>query len=110
MVKDNLIKIENKVLYMQIDDGLLNKLEKLSALKISEQKRKEVLKQLSEIVEFVDILNNIDLSKDQAMASVANGATPMRKDEPIGSHVIDDILKHAPLTQSHFFVVPKIIE
>ena len=47
---------------MQIDDTLLNKLEKLSALQISDEKREEVKKQLSEIVSFVDILNELDLS------------------------------------------------
>jgi len=53
---------------MQIDDTLLNKLEKLSALQISDEKREEVKKQLSEIVSFVDILNELDLSSDEAFA------------------------------------------
>ena len=42
---------------MQIDDTLLNKLEKLSALQINDEKRDEIKKQLSEIVSFVDVLN-----------------------------------------------------
>ena len=42
---------------MQIDDTLLAKLEKLSSLKIGEEKRKEIENQLSEILNFVDILD-----------------------------------------------------
>lgn len=47
-------------LIMQIDDTLLNKLEKLSALQINDEKREEIKKQLSEIVSFVDILNELE--------------------------------------------------
>ena len=94
---------------MQIDDTLLNKLEKLSALQISDEKREEVKKQLSEIVSFVDILNELDLS-DEAVVSSIKGGTPLREDEPRPSDVIDTILKYAPSREGHFFAVPKIIE
>ena len=47
------IKLEIKeILIMVIDDTLLNKLEKLSALQIPEEKREEFKKQLGEIVNF----------------------------------------------------------
>ncbi|MBE9818061.1 aspartyl/glutamyl-tRNA(Asn/Gln) amidotransferase subunit C [Campylobacter concisus] len=95
---------------MQIDDTLLNKLEKLSALQISDEKREEVKKQLSEIVSFVDILNELDLSSDEAVVSSIKGGTPLREDEPRPSDVIDTILKYAPSREGHFFAVPKIIE
>lgn len=95
---------------MQIDENLLSKLEKLSSLKISDESRSEVISQLSEIVQFVEVLNELDLSHDKALASAANGATPLRDDEPKASQVIDSVLEHAPRAQDHFFVVPKIIE
>ena len=41
---------------MQVDDALLSRLEKLSYLKISDDKRQEIIAQLSEIVGFVDNL------------------------------------------------------
>lgn len=46
---------------MQIDDALLSKLEKLSSLKTNDDKREEIKRQLSEIVSFVDVLNELDL-------------------------------------------------
>ena len=90
---------------MQIDDTLLNKLEKLSALQINDEKREEIKKQLSEIV-----LNELDLSGDEAVVSSIKGGTPLREDEPNLSDVVDEILKHAPSREGHFFAVPKIIE
>ncbi|MGP1359916.1 Asp-tRNA(Asn)/Glu-tRNA(Gln) amidotransferase subunit GatC [Campylobacter sp.] len=95
---------------MQIDDALLNKLEKLSALQISDEKREEIKKQLSEIVSFVDVLSELDLSGEEAVVSSIKGGTPLREDEPRLSDVVDTILKHAPLREGHFFAVPKIIE
>lgn len=95
---------------MQIDENLLSKLESLSALKIDDDSRAEVVSQLSNIVEFVEVLNELDLSHDEALSSAANGATPLRQDAPVASDVIDSVLKHAPVAKDHFFVVPKIIE
>ncbi|MFC2571238.1 MAG: Asp-tRNA(Asn)/Glu-tRNA(Gln) amidotransferase subunit GatC [Campylobacter sp.] len=95
---------------MQIDDTLLAKLEKLSSLKIGEEKRKEIENQLSEILNFVDILDELDLSDVGAVVSSIDGGTPLREDVSVSSDVIETILKHAPMSSEHFFVVPKIIE
>ena len=45
---------------MNVNDELLNKLEKLSAIKIADDKRTKIKEQLSEIVGFVEILNELD--------------------------------------------------
>lgn len=94
---------------MQIDEKLLSKLEKLSALRITEN-RNETLTQLSEIVNFVEKLNELDLSAEEITINTIKGGTPLRVDEIRNSEVVDEILNHAPQKQEHFFVVPKIIE
>lgn len=95
---------------MQIDENLLAKLEKLSSLKISDENREQTISQLSEIVQFVEVLNELDLSHDKAISSAVSGATPLREDIAKTSHIIDEVLTHAPQASGHFFVVPKIIE
>lgn len=96
---------------MKIDDALLQKLEKLSSLKISDEKRQGVIEQLSEIVAFVENLNELDLQAEEATCSTLSGGTPMREDIPsTNPEIIKTILKHAPRTHDGFFVVPKIIE
>lgn len=92
---------------MTINDELLSKLEKLSAVKIMDDKRDETKKQLSEIVGFVEVLNELDLSSQD---NSTFGATPFRQDIVSHSNVIDDVFKHAPANAEHFFLVPKIIE
>lgn len=95
---------------MHIDDALLNKLEKLSSLKVSDEKREEIKRQLSEIVNFVEVLNELNLDGEQAVVSSIAGGTPLRDDVAVKSDVIDTILKNSPAREGHFFAVPKIIE
>jgi aspartyl-tRNA(Asn)/glutamyl-tRNA(Gln) amidotransferase subunit C len=96
---------------MKIDNDLLTKLETLSSLKIAQQKREGLIEQLSEIVEFVENLNELDLSKEEATFTTVKGGTPMREDEPfVDNEVKEIILANAPQRENSFFVVPKIIE
>lgn len=96
---------------MKIDDALLQKLEKLSSLKISDEKREGVIHQLSEIVSFVENLNELDLAQEEATFTTVAGGTPMREDNPfVNPDIIKTILTHAPQSENGFFVVPKIIE
>ena len=96
---------------MKIDDTLLQKLEKLSSLKISDDKREGVIHQLSEIVSFVENLNELDLAHEEATFTTVAGGTPMREDTPfVNPDIIKTILTHAPQSENGFFVVPKIIE
>ncbi|HDZ5095475.1 TPA: Asp-tRNA(Asn)/Glu-tRNA(Gln) amidotransferase subunit GatC [Campylobacter jejuni] len=94
---------------MQIDEKLLSKLEKLSALQITEN-RNEAIAQLSEIVNFVEKLNELDLDSEEITVNTIKGGAPLRVDEIKNSDVIDQVLDCAPKKQEHFFVVPKIIE
>jgi len=96
---------------MQIDDLLLAKLEKLSHLRIDESKKEEVKTQLSEILNYVENLKELDTEHLLATFSTLEGGTPMREDIPTRNPDIpQEILKHAPNAQDSFFIVPAIIE
>ncbi|AII15025.1 Glu-tRNA(Gln) amidotransferase, subunit C [Campylobacter iguaniorum] len=95
---------------MQIDDKMLDKLEKLSAFKIPEGNREEFKSQLGNIVDFVEVLNELDLDNVEAAVSTISGGTPFREDTPVAGDVIDIILQNAPKKEDRYFEVPKIIE
>ncbi len=95
---------------MIIDDALLSKLERLSALKIPDEKREEFKGQLNNIVDFVEILNELSLEGGEVAITTLKGGTPFRKDVPCKSDVGTDILKYAPSSEGSYFVVPKIID
>jgi aspartyl-tRNA(Asn)/glutamyl-tRNA(Gln) amidotransferase subunit C len=95
---------------MVIDDEVLNKLQKLSALKISEENKEGMKSSLTDIVNFVENLNSIDVKEVEATFSTIEGGSPMRKDTPSKSDVVDTVLKNSPKSEDTFFIVPKIIE
>ena len=96
---------------MQVDDALLTKLEKLSFLKVSDNKRDENINQLSQIVNFVDNLSELDTKDADDNFAMSDEATFTREDSPLCNRSINnDILKNAPQSGDHFFIVPKIIE
>ncbi|MEA2091636.1 MAG: Asp-tRNA(Asn)/Glu-tRNA(Gln) amidotransferase subunit GatC [Campylobacterota bacterium] len=96
---------------MQVDDALLTKLEKLSFLKIRDDKKEEVMGQLSEIMSFVDNLSELDTDGVDDNFAMSDSATYTREDsQSCDTDISDSILKNAPLSGDHFFIVPKIIE
>ncbi len=96
---------------MQIDNTLLEKLEKLSHLRIAEEKKEEVMGQLTDILVYIDNLNELDTDALAPTFSTLEGGTPVREDTPRGeSDVARKILDHAPQAEDDFFVVPAIIE
>ncbi|MBU1658856.1 Asp-tRNA(Asn)/Glu-tRNA(Gln) amidotransferase subunit GatC [bacterium] len=96
---------------MQVDNALLTRLEKLSFLKVSDDKREEIISQLSEIVSFVDNLSELNTEGVDDSFAMSDASTLLREDiSACNTNVNDDILKHAPQSAEHFFIVPKIIE
>ena len=96
---------------MQIDNTVLEKLEKLSHLRIDDSKKEEVMGQLTEILGYIDNLNELDTDALNASFSTLEGGTPLREDVPRQANdIAKDILSHAPESQDDFFIVPAIIE
>jgi len=96
---------------LHIDGEILKKLEKLSHLRVDEEKSGEIVSQLSEIIGYVENLNELDTSALDSHFSTLGGGTPMREDEPLrDSEIPAMILGHAPQSRDDFFVVPAIIE
>ncbi|MEO1928463.1 MAG: Asp-tRNA(Asn)/Glu-tRNA(Gln) amidotransferase subunit GatC [Nautiliaceae bacterium] len=93
---------------MKIDEKLVQRLENLSMVEIEDKEK--MAKDLAEIVEFVEMLNELDTSEIDATFSTLNNPTPLREDEVVENNIIEEVLSHAPKAKDGFFIVPKIIE
>ncbi|QKJ24335.1 Asp-tRNA(Asn)/Glu-tRNA(Gln) amidotransferase subunit GatC [Poseidonibacter lekithochrous] len=96
---------------MTVDDNLIAKLSKLSSLEIDEAKKENLKSELADIINFVENLNEIDVSSIEATFNTVEGGTPLREDVAkqdleLSSH----IMSNAPKSEDGYFVVPKIIE
>ncbi len=96
---------------MTVDDKLIEKLSKLSSLEINEEKKEHLKGELADIINFVENLNEIDVSNIDATFNTVEGGTPLREDEAKQNlDLSEHILKHAPKSEDGYFIVPKIIE
>lgn len=96
---------------MTIDDKTIEKLAKLSSLEIDDAKKESLKQELGDIINFVENLNEIDVSHIEATFTTVEGGTPLREDVAKQDlEVSEHIVKHAPKSEDGFFIVPKIIE
>ena len=96
---------------MEIDDTVLAKLEKLSHLRIDDNKKEEVKAQLSGILDYIDNLNELDTKTLSSSFSTLDGGTPLRADTARQTSDIGKcILAQSTQSSDDFFIVPAIIE
>jgi len=93
---------------MKIDTKVIEKLENLSMIEIEDKEK--MAKELEEIVNFVETLNELDTENIEPSFRVLDITTPLREDEPQKKDIIKDVLAHAPKSKDNYFIVPKIIE
>ena len=95
---------------MSIDNKTVRKVSKLAKIRINEQEEIKLIKELNNILGWVDELKKVDTEKIEPMLSVFNESMIMRKDEVYSETSDDLVLKNAPESKSGFFVVPKVVE
>ena len=96
---------------MTVDDNLIAKLSILSSFEIDDSKKEKLKAELGDIINFVENLNEIDVSGIEATFSTIEGGTPLREDIAVQDlELSSNIMKHAPNSEDGYFIVPKIIE
>jgi len=96
---------------MHIDDTVLAKLEKLSHLRIDISKKEAVKEQLTNILDYIDNLNELNTDTLDASFSTLEGGTPLRADITLeNTDISKAILSQATQAKDDFFIVPAIID
>lgn len=95
---------------MQVDEATVRRIARLARIKITDEEAQGLQKELSGILEWVEQLNEVDTADVEPMTRVVPISLKKRKDEVTDGNMADDIVKNAPVTDDHFFVVPKVVE
>ena len=82
----------------------------LSRLELSETELGKFTGQLDAILEYIDVLNQVDTSAVEPMAHVLEIRNVMRADQVQPSLPREAALQNAPDAEDGFFKVPKIVE
>ena len=83
---------------------------KLAKLSLSEEEVEKYSKDLGQIADFVEQLNEVDISGVAPTAHVVDKKNVFRKDEKKESFPREEILKNAPSKEAGCISVPKVVE
>ncbi len=81
----------------------------LADLDIKEEECDEYLKNLEEILEFADIINNADTEKMDITIGVNDEVNVFRKDEVKEFDNMEGLLENAPDKDQNMYRIPKVI-
>jgi len=88
----------------------VTKVAHLARLKLSEAELDLFTTQLGQVLDYVELLGELDTSTVEPMAHVAEIANVFRDDEIRPSLARAAALSNAPKTDGKYFVVPQILE
>lgn len=95
---------------MQITNELVSYVANLSRIKLDENEINEMQSQMSEIVNYMDILNQLDTENIEPLSHIFSITNVMRDDEVKSSYERQEILKNAPAHTEEAFIVPKTVD
>ncbi len=95
---------------MSVDTDTVKRVASLSRIAVSDAEAEKMTGELNVILGFVEQLNEVNIEGVEPMTSVLPMATKQRADVINDGHKPDDIVANAPVTEDHFFMVPKVVE
>ncbi|HEY3911820.1 MAG TPA: Asp-tRNA(Asn)/Glu-tRNA(Gln) amidotransferase subunit GatC [Stellaceae bacterium] len=100
---------------MALDGAAVAHIAALARIRLAEAELEPLAGELSQILSWVEQLNEVDTSAVPPMASVAASGLPMREDRVTDGDCREAILGNAPRSspaaaERGFFAVPKVVE
>jgi aspartyl-tRNA(Asn)/glutamyl-tRNA(Gln) amidotransferase subunit C len=95
---------------MQVDKETLHKIAHLARLDFDEKSEKEMLKRLTELLDWVEKLNELDTDGVEPLTNTAHETNVLNEDTASNTLDHEKGLENAPKRDSNYFRVPKVLE
>ena len=95
---------------MSLDEADVARIARLARIEIDPEKRTALAAELSNIMGWIEQLNEVDTDGVPPMTSVGEMALSLRSDEVTDGDQVEKVLANAPEQQDGHFVVPKVVE
>lgn len=95
---------------MKIDKEAVDKIAHLARLEFDNEAKEQIIKDMNNMLAFVDKLNEIDTSNIEPLIYMSNEVNVLREDDVKPEITQAEALKNAPKHDSDYFKVPKMIE
>jgi aspartyl-tRNA(Asn)/glutamyl-tRNA(Gln) amidotransferase subunit C len=95
---------------MSVDAKTVRRIAHLARIAVADEEVANLQSELNAMLAFVEQLSEVDVAGVEPMTSVTPMELKQRDDKVTDGSIPDDILRNAPATENHFFVVPKVVE
>lgn len=95
---------------MHVDEATVRRIARLARIKITDGEVPGLQNELNGILTWVEMLNEVDVAGVEPMTRVVDMQLKQRQDVVTDGGIAEDIVRNAPATDDHFFVVPKVVE
>ena len=95
---------------MEVNDTLVDKIAHLARLQFNDAEKAAIKTDLQKVIVFVEKLNELDTTGIEPLLHMSDNINILREDEVKGSISSVEGLKNAPLHDTQFFQVPKVIK
>ena len=95
---------------MSVDAATVRRIAHLARIAVTEAEVPHLQGELNAMLAFVEQLSEVNVDGVEPMTSVTPMEMKKRADVINDGENADDVVKNAPDTVNHFFLVPKVIE
>ncbi len=95
---------------MSVDADTVRRIAHLARIAVTEAEVPHLQGELNAMLAFVEQLSEVDVEGVEPMTSVMPMEMKKRRDAVDDGGIADDVVANAPLTENHFFLVPKVVE
>jgi aspartyl-tRNA(Asn)/glutamyl-tRNA(Gln) amidotransferase subunit C len=95
---------------MSVDKDTVRRIAKLARLALEEERVEPMMNELNQMLAWVQQLEEVDVAGVVPMTSVVAQRLKLREDVVTEGDNAKAVTANAPLSEDHFFVVPKVVE
>ena len=95
---------------MKIDKNTINKIARLSRIKLEDKESEDYITDLNSILDWVEQLNEVNTDNIEPLTNVSISDLPLREDIEHNENNSEDVLSNAPEKLENYFVVPKVVD
>jgi aspartyl-tRNA(Asn)/glutamyl-tRNA(Gln) amidotransferase subunit C len=95
---------------MSVDSATVRRIAHLARIAVEEGEVEHLRGEINAILAFVEQLSEVNVEGVEPMTSVTPMVMKKREDVVTDGGIADLIVRNAPATEDHFFLVPKVVE
>ena len=95
---------------MSVDADTVRRIAHLARIAVADSEVESLRAELNAMLAFVEQLQEVNIEGVEPMTSVTPMVMKKRADVVTDGGIAENIVKNAPATEDHFFLVPKVVE